>query len=94
MTGPLSRVLPPPLDPSPEWTDQAACLTENPDQWFTQTQSGRHKTTAAQRAAIAVCNRCPVESRCLELALERREPWGVWGGKTESERLEILEARL
>lgn len=28
-----------------------------------------------------VCSTCPVRTPCLEDALERREPWGVWGGE-------------
>ncbi|MGH9165492.1 MAG: WhiB family transcriptional regulator [Acidimicrobiales bacterium] len=31
--------------------------------------------------AKAVCARCPVQEPCLTGALERREPWGVWGGQ-------------
>lgn len=31
--------------------------------------------------AKAICAGCPVRERCLEQALERREPWGVWGGE-------------
>jgi WhiB family redox-sensing transcriptional regulator len=31
--------------------------------------------------AKALCQRCPLISPCLEGALERREPWGVWGGQ-------------
>ena len=27
------------------------------------------------------CRGCPVMTDCLEAALERREPWGVWGGQ-------------
>ena len=27
------------------------------------------------------CRACPVRTACLEAALERREPWGVWGGE-------------
>ena len=27
------------------------------------------------------CRACPVMTDCLEAALERREPWGVWGGE-------------
>jgi WhiB family redox-sensing transcriptional regulator len=31
--------------------------------------------------AKAICDRCPVRDRCLAAALERGEPWGVWGGE-------------
>ncbi|MDZ4826124.1 MAG: WhiB family transcriptional regulator [Actinomycetota bacterium] len=32
-------------------------------------------------AAKAFCLECPVKDHCLTSALERREPWGVWGGQ-------------
>jgi WhiB family transcriptional regulator, redox-sensing transcriptional regulator len=28
-----------------------------------------------------ICASCPVLLPCLEMALDRREPWGVWGGQ-------------
>lgn len=31
--------------------------------------------------AKAFCRECPVMNDCLEAALVRREPWGVWGGE-------------
>lgn len=31
--------------------------------------------------AKAICAECPLAAPCLEGALERREPWGVWGGR-------------
>lgn len=31
--------------------------------------------------ARAICRECPVMEACLEGALERGEPWGVWGGE-------------
>jgi len=27
------------------------------------------------------CRACPVRTECLDAALARREPWGVWGGE-------------
>jgi WhiB family redox-sensing transcriptional regulator len=32
-------------------------------------------------AAKAFCQGCPVKDPCLAGALDRREPWGVWGGE-------------
>ena len=31
--------------------------------------------------AKAFCVECPVREACLDAAIERREPWGVWGGE-------------
>jgi WhiB family transcriptional regulator, redox-sensing transcriptional regulator len=32
-------------------------------------------------AAKSFCQECAVKDECLAGALERREPWGVWGGE-------------
>ncbi len=31
--------------------------------------------------AKKICGTCPLAGPCLQGALERREPWGVWGGE-------------
>lgn len=31
--------------------------------------------------AKAICSRCGLREACLAGALERAEPWGVWGGE-------------
>ncbi len=31
--------------------------------------------------AKTICGECPVMAECLESALARHEPWGVWGGQ-------------
>jgi WhiB family transcriptional regulator, redox-sensing transcriptional regulator len=31
--------------------------------------------------AKALCLDCPIRRACLAGALERQEPWGVWGGE-------------
>ena len=32
-------------------------------------------------AAKSFCQECDVKEHCLAAALDRREPWGVWGGE-------------
>ena len=29
----------------------------------------------------AICSRCAIKEQCLEGAIRREEPWGVWGGE-------------
>ena len=31
--------------------------------------------------AKAMCGLCPLQGACLSEAIERQEPWGVWGGE-------------
>ena len=40
--------------------------------------------------AKAICSKCTLSAACLEGALERAEPWGVWGGELlESGRIVV-----
>lgn len=36
--------------------------------------------SADQDQAREICQGCPVRMPCLRGALERGEPWGIWGG--------------
>ena len=40
--------------------------------------------------AKAVCQVCPVRVECTEYAMTIREPYGIWGGLTETERRHAL----
>ncbi len=53
--------------------DSIPCSTDS-DLWFAE-----HPEPLA--VAQARCARCPLRDGCLAGALERREPWGVWGGR-------------
>ncbi|HLR57528.1 MAG TPA: WhiB family transcriptional regulator [Beutenbergiaceae bacterium] len=33
------------------------------------------------KRAQSLCGTCPLRVECLQGALEREEPWGVWGGE-------------
>ena len=61
-------------DASPDLDTVLPCWTEDPDLFFAE-------SPADVEAAKALCVSCPLRTRCLAEALERREPWGVWGGE-------------
>ncbi|MDX6200550.1 MAG: WhiB family transcriptional regulator, redox-sensing transcriptional regulator, partial [Frankiales bacterium] len=50
------------------------CWSTDPELFFAE-------SPADVERAKALCVGCPVQTECLEGALERREPWGVWGGQ-------------
>ena len=50
------------------------CHVGDPDLWFAESPVDLER-------AKALCADCPIRRECLEAALERQEPWGVWGGE-------------
>ncbi|MGU3500297.1 WhiB family transcriptional regulator [Mycobacterium sp. C31M] len=50
------------------------CHIGDPDLWFAESPRELEQ-------AKALCADCPIRSLCLSEALERQEPWGVWGGE-------------
>lgn len=54
--------------------DQLPCRRENPELFFAETPQD-------VETAKGLCLGCPVRTECLAGAMERREPWGVWGGQ-------------
>ncbi|HVT68846.1 MAG TPA: WhiB family transcriptional regulator [Trebonia sp.] len=48
--------------------------TEDPELFFAE-------APADVEAAKALCQECRIRAACLEGALSRHEPWGVWGGE-------------
>jgi WhiB family transcriptional regulator, redox-sensing transcriptional regulator len=45
------------------------------------------------RRAKALCQDCPVRAACLAGALQRGEPWGVWGGELFERGMVIADKR-
>jgi WhiB family redox-sensing transcriptional regulator len=50
------------------------CRQYDPDLWFAD-------EPADLEVAKALCVGCPLRVECLQGAIERAEPWGVWGGE-------------
>jgi WhiB family redox-sensing transcriptional regulator len=59
---------------TPDTEAALPCRQHPADLWFAELPE-------EVEAAKALCAGCPIRSQCLEQALERNEPWGVWGGQ-------------
>ncbi|GAB2656037.1 hypothetical protein GCM10027169_19800 [Gordonia jinhuaensis] len=53
---------------------EVPCRESDPDLWFAD-------NPAQLEQAKQLCGFCPFRRACLTAALEREEPWGVWGGE-------------
>ncbi|HEX9999464.1 MAG TPA: WhiB family transcriptional regulator, partial [Actinoplanes sp.] len=63
-----------PLDVSVEIEANLPCRKFDPDVWFSD-------SPAQLELAKSLCGECPLRVECLAGAVERNEPWGVWGGE-------------
>jgi WhiB family transcriptional regulator, redox-sensing transcriptional regulator len=54
--------------------EELPCRVNDPELFFAD-------SPADVEHAKALCSGCPARLACLAGALERREPWGVWGGE-------------
>ena len=62
------------LDAAPRAGLDLPCRSGDADLWFAE-------TPAELELAKSLCLECPLRVECLAGALERGEPWGVWGGE-------------
>jgi len=62
-----------PLSPAPV-RRPVPCREEDPELWFAESPT-------VLEQAKALCTDCPLRDACLAGALDRGEPWGVWGGE-------------
>ncbi|MER6528691.1 WhiB family transcriptional regulator [Streptomyces sp. NPDC001508] len=68
--------------PDLAWQEEALCAQTGADFFFPEPGS-------SVREAKRICGLCPIRSACLEFALDHDERFGVWGGMSEKERLEL-----
>lgn len=70
-----------------EWQARAECRGEDPDIFYPG------DNLSQEQRAKAICGDCAVRSECLEFAIVSKEPEGIWGGKNEKERRNIVRKR-
>jgi WhiB family redox-sensing transcriptional regulator len=66
---------------------RAACRVLDPEIWF------QGDSPADVARAKAVCDTCPIRSRCLEVAVQNNERFGIFGGLTVPERMSLRAER-
>lgn len=62
------------------------CREYDAELWFAE-------QTQTVELAKRLCRGCPIMSACLAGALQRREPWGVWGGEVLVEGIVVAKKR-
>jgi len=65
------------------WRDDAACKGSPAVWWFPEAREAE-----SESMALNICKGCPVIEECLYYGL-RREQYGIYGGKTETERMRM-----
>jgi WhiB family transcriptional regulator, redox-sensing transcriptional regulator len=69
-----------------DWHVDAACREQDVTLFFSPEGERGPRRLRRERAAKAVCARCQVRELCAAYALAAREPYGTWGGLSETER--------
>ncbi|AWK76202.1 transcriptional regulator (plasmid) [Rhodococcus oxybenzonivorans] len=69
-----------------DWREDAACRGVESSVFFSP--DGERGTARARRQSRGkqICEGCPVLVQCRDHALSTGEPYGVWGGMTETDR--------
>ncbi len=79
---------------SVSWQTRGACV-DRPERWFFPDGGGPNANYAYAKGR-RVCARCPVQHLCLadamrmERGLSIQFRYGMWGGKTPEERVELM----
>lgn len=72
----------------------AVCKEKGVDMFFVE--EGPISDVSIRNAiarAVALCNLCPVQHKCLMIAVNNEEEFGIWGGYTSKERKKIFGKR-
>jgi WhiB family redox-sensing transcriptional regulator len=85
------QILPTPLASEWEWQEKAACRDLPTEMFFHPDGERGPRRKNRINAAKAVCASCPVLQACRTQALNLAEPYGIWGGLSEEERVAILQ---
>ena len=89
----ISR-LPQPTTDNWDWQYEGACRNLPAEMFFHPDGERGPRRRNRENAAKAVCATCPVMLACRAHALAVQEPYGIWGGLSEDDRLAIIDSRI
>lgn len=75
-----------------DWQLHSACRGQASEVFYHPDGERGHARTQRENRAKAICYSCPVLTQCREHALRVAEPYGIWGGMSESERNALLRS--
>lgn len=91
---PITHItLPKPVMDNWKWQEQGLCRKIDTEAFFHEPHERGESRRTRNKQAIAICKSCPVIVECLEHALSVPEIYGIWGGKSEEEREELVNER-
>jgi WhiB family transcriptional regulator, redox-sensing transcriptional regulator len=86
-----TRRLPGPNADIWDWQLEGSCRGMDSAAFFHPDGERGPARARREARAKAICQACPVLKLCREHALAVHEPYGIWGGLSESERENILK---
>lgn len=74
-----------------DWQMKGLCRGADSSMFFHPDGERGRERSARENRAKAMCQSCPVLTECRTHALRVGEPYGIWGGLSESEREMIIK---
>ncbi len=86
------RRLPGPIADIWDWQLYGNCRGLDSSLFFHPDGERGPSRSRRENEAKAICHSCPVRAECAAHALRVREPYGVWGGLSEADRIQLLDS--
>ncbi|MGW0038887.1 WhiB family transcriptional regulator [Gordonia sp. NPDC003376] len=74
-----------------DWQMHGLCRGVESSMFFHPDGERGRARAQRERRAKEMCHQCPVIAQCREHALAVAEPYGIWGGLSESERSMLMK---
>jgi WhiB family redox-sensing transcriptional regulator len=69
---------------------EPVCQQTDPEYWFPEAGGERYESLVAKK----YCGECPVQRQCAIYAIAADESYGIWGGLTDRQRVDVRNGRM